>query len=147
MGFTLISTIPTPAPTASLAPSQKYIYINNIKNCSTATPQPECNYIWSALELTPGDRNAPRPDRCNDKGIWYGNSTASQPSFPVEVGPFDLPSYKSCSVRKESETDGAQILCGSVATTCTSVKGNARTDCDVNTQEMGGNSVCVFVGM
>ncbi|KAF2222758.1 hypothetical protein BDZ85DRAFT_131691 [Elsinoe ampelina] len=147
MGFTLISTIPAPAPTASLAPSQKYIYINNIKNCSTAVARPECNYIWSALELAPGDRNAPRPDRCNDKGIWYGNRTTSQPSFPVEVGPFDLPTYKSCSVRKESETDGGQILCGSMATACTFVKGNARTLCGGATQEMGGNSVCVFVGM
>ncbi|KAF4555649.1 Hypothetical protein D9617_2g056120 [Elsinoe fawcettii] len=118
IGFTLISTVPAPQPTASLSPSQKFIYIDNIKNCTTSGAEPRCDYFWSAMERTPGMRGGQESDRCTDRSIWYGNSSSTVPNYPIDVGPFDLPSYKSCSLRKESESDGGTILCGSTATTC-----------------------------
>ena len=77
--------------------------------------------------------------------------TERPPSFPVQLGPFDLNTFADCSMSLQNATDGGIITSGNIQTSCRYVAaggGESTTDCDDGgTISSTGNSVCIFAGI
>lgn len=137
---TSISSIPRPEPSSILPQDQKYVYVTDIQNCTIG--ESNCTYAWVAYEYAPGSSET--LNVCGESNWWYGPT--GSPEFPVDLGPFDLPTYQNCTMSIQSASDGGVIICGDIETYCTYVSGNITNSCGMGSVLSKGNRVCIFVG-
>ena len=84
-------------------------------------------------------------NQCGQDDWYYGPK--GPPTFPVTLGPFNLPTYQDCTVSLQSATDDGLIICGEIETTGHFVDGNATKTCGTGSViSTRGNTVFIFAG-